>query len=38
MGLHGIGMNAQFRCNGADFPMLGIKVTADLGSGFVTDH
>ncbi len=27
----GIGMTAQFRRNGADFPVLGIEVTADLG-------
>ena len=36
--VNGIGMDAQFTGNGADFPMLGVKITANLGAGFGTDH
>ena len=35
---HGIGMDAQFAGDGADFPMLGVKVAANLSAGFRTDH
>ena len=35
---HGVGMHAQFTGDGADFPMLGIKVAANLRAGFGTDH
>ena len=31
-------MNAQFAGNGADLPMLGVKVAANLRAGFRTDH
>jgi hypothetical protein len=33
-----IGVNAQFSGDGADFPMLGVKVAADLHTGFWIDH
>ena len=35
---NGVGMNAQFAGNGADFPMLGVKVAANLRAGFRADH
>jgi hypothetical protein len=35
---NGIGVNRQFSSDGADFPMLSVKVTANLGAGFWTDH
>ena len=35
---NGIGMNAEFSGNGADFPVLGIKITANLYVGFRADH
>ncbi len=31
-------MNVQFACNGADFPVLGVKATANLHVGFWADH
>ena len=34
----GIRMNAQFSGDGADLPMLGLKVTANLDVGFWADH
>jgi hypothetical protein len=34
----GIGMDAQFTCNRADFPMLRVKVAANLRAGFLADH
>src|ERR1019366_1108292 len=34
----GIGMDAQFTGNRADFPMLRVKVAANLRSGFLADH
>src|SRR5450631_1028218 len=36
--VNGIGMDAQFTGNGADLPMLGVKITANPCAGFVTDH
>lgn len=33
-----VGVNAQCLGDGADFPMLGIKITANLGVGFWTYH
>jgi hypothetical protein len=33
-----IGVDAEFSGDGADFPMLGVKVTADLNVGFWIDH
>src|SRR5438067_9964989 len=35
---YGVGMDAQFRGNGADFPMFGVKVASNLRAGFVADH
>ena len=35
---HGIGMDVQFAGDGADLPMLGIKIAANLGAGFGSDH
>jgi len=35
---YGIGMDAQFAGNGADLPMFGVKVAANPGAGFRTDH
>jgi hypothetical protein len=35
---NGIGVDAQCLCDGADFPMLSVKVTANLDAGFWTDH
>ena len=35
---NGIGMNAEFSCNGADFPVLGVKITANLYVSFRADH
>src|SRR5579859_8185097 len=35
---HGVRMYAQFTGDGADLPMLGVKVTANLGSNFGADH
>ena len=37
-GTHGVGMQAQFRRNGADFPMLGMKQVADLSDLFIGNH
>jgi hypothetical protein len=34
----GIGMNIEFAGNGADFPVLGVKVTANLHAHFRADH
>jgi hypothetical protein len=34
----GIGMNVQLAGNGADFPVLGVKVTANLHARFRADH
>ena len=31
---HGIGMDVQFAGNGADLPMLGVKIAANLRRGF----
>src|ERR1019366_8884024 len=33
-----IGMDAQFTGNRADFPMLRVKVAANLRAGFLADH
>jgi hypothetical protein len=35
---HGIGVNVEFAGNGADFPGLGVKVTANLHARFRADH
>ena len=35
---NGVGVDAQFTGDGADFPMLGVKVAANLRAGFRTDH
>jgi hypothetical protein len=35
---HGVGMNVEFAGNGADFPVLGIKLTANLHARFRADH
>ena len=35
---HGIGVNAEFAGNGADFPVFGVKVTANLRACFRADH
>src|SRR5580704_1124476 len=35
---HGVGMHAHFPGDGADFPMLGVKTTANLGTNFRTNH
>ena len=35
---NGIGMNGQFPGDGADLPVFGIKIAADLCAGFVVDH
>jgi hypothetical protein len=35
---NGIGMNVEFTGNGADLPMLGVKVAANLRAGFRTNH
>ena len=35
---HCVGMDAQFACDGADLPVLGVVVTTNLYSGFRTDH
>jgi hypothetical protein len=37
-GAHGIGMQVQFRRNGADFPMLGMKEMADASDLFIRNH
>ena len=35
---HRVGMDPQFAGNGADFPMLGIKIAPNLRADFRTDH
>ena len=35
---HGVGMHAQFAGDGADLPVFGVKVAANLCAGFGTDH
>ena len=35
---YGVGMDAQFRGNSADFPMFGVKVASNLRACFVADH
>ena len=35
---HGVGMNAQFTGDGADLPMLGVKVAANFDAGFWGNH
>jgi hypothetical protein len=35
---YGIGVDVQGGCNGADFPMLGVEIAANLYAGFGTDH
>ena len=35
---NGVGVDAQFTGNGADFPVLDVKVAANLRAGFRTDH
>src|SRR6478672_2678 len=35
---YGVGVDVQGLCNGADFPVFGVKVAADLYAGFGTDH
>ena len=35
---NGIGVNVEFAGNGADFPVLGVKVSANLHARFRTDH
>ncbi len=35
---NGIGVHAQFAGDGADFPMLGVKVAANLSTRFWTNH
>ena len=35
---HGIGVNAQFTGDGADFPMLGVKIAANLDARFWRNH
>ena len=37
-GADGVGMNAQFMGDGADRPMLGVKVAANFDAGFWRDH
>ena len=34
----GVGVDVQGLCNGADFPMLGVEIAANLYAGFGTDH
>jgi hypothetical protein len=35
---YGVGVDVQGLCNGADFPMLGVKIAANLYADFGTDH
>src|SRR6266496_6145109 len=35
---YGVGVDVQVLCNGADFPMLGVEIAANLYAGFGTDH
>jgi hypothetical protein len=35
---NGVGMNVPWLRKGADFPVLGVEIRADLGAGFGTDH
>jgi len=35
---HGIGMDAQFTGDGADLPVFGVEVAADLGADFGAEH
>jgi hypothetical protein len=35
---YGVGVDVQSGCNGADFPMLGVEIAANLYAGFGTDH
>jgi len=35
---HGVGMHAQLAGDGADLPMFGVEVAANLRTGFQTDH
>ena len=37
-GAHGVGVQMQFRRNGADFPMLGVKQVTDLSDLFLSNH
>ena len=37
-GAHGIGVQVQFRRNGADLPMLGVKQMTDLSDLFIGNH
>src|SRR3954447_8630716 len=34
----GVGMDSEFASDGADFPVLGVKVPANLGVSFGADH
>ena len=35
---YGVGVDVEGLCNGADFPMLGVKIATNLYTGFGTDH
>jgi hypothetical protein len=35
---NGVGVDVEGLCNGADFPMLGVKIAANLYAGFGGDH
>ena len=35
---YGVGVDVEGLCNGADFPMLGVKIATNLYTGFRTDH
>ena len=35
---NGVRVDAQFTGNGADFPVFGVKVAANLRAGFRTNH
>src|SRR5712691_10439848 len=35
---YGVGVDVQVLCDGADFPMLGVEIAANLYAGFGTDH
>ena len=35
---YGVGVDVQGLCNGADFPMFGVEIAANLYAGFGTDH
>jgi hypothetical protein len=35
---YGVGVDVQGLCNGADLPMLGVEIAANLYAGFRADH